>query len=97
MKLFLNKSNKGKYKVAQRVLSFKKKTRLTVMNMHSKLLNSHSVHPPLFDGEGIEPLTKFSKTGGWMTGPQLLEEVCWERKLYSAGCSFHIKINQNLK
>ena len=81
MKLFLNKSNKGKYKVAQRVLSFKKKTRLTVMNMHSKLLNSHSVHPPLFDGEGIEPLTKFSKGGGGlMTGPQLLEEVCWERR-----------------
>ena len=64
MKLFLNKSNKGEYKVAQRVCSFKKKTRLTVMNMHSKLLNSHSVHPPLFDGEGIEPLTKFSKRGG---------------------------------
>ena len=97
MKLFLNKSNKGEYKVAQRVCSFKKKTRLTVMNMHSKLLNSHSVHPPLFDGEGIKPLTKFSKTGCLMTGPQLLEEVCWERKLYSGGCSFHIKINQNLK
>ena len=81
MKLFFNKSNKGKYKVAQRVLSFKKKTRLTVMNMHSKLLNSHSVHPPLFDGEGIEPLTKFSKRGGGlMTGPQLSEEVCWERR-----------------
>ena len=52
MKLFLNKSNKGKYKVAQSVLSFKKKTRLTVMNMHPKLLNSHSVHPPLSDGRG---------------------------------------------
>ena len=52
MKLFLNKSNKGKYKVTQRVLSFKKKTRLTVMNMLSKLLNSHSVHPPLLmEGE----------------------------------------------
>ena len=61
MKLFLIKSNKVKYKVAQRVLSFKKKTRLTVMNMHSKLLNSHSVHPPLSDGEGVEPPTKFSK------------------------------------
>ena len=64
MKLFLNKSNKGEYKVAQRVCSFKKKTRLTVMNMHSKLLNSHSVHPPVFDGEGIKPLTKFSKRRG---------------------------------
>ena len=78
MKLFLNKSNKGKYKVAQRVLSFKKKTRLTVMNMHSKLLNSHSVHPPLPGGEGIEPPTKFSKSEV-LTGPQLLEGVCWER------------------
>ena len=78
MKLFLNKSNKGKYKVAQRVLSFKKKTRLTVMNMHSKLLNSHSVHPPLSDGGRVEPPTKFSKRGS-LTGPQLLEGVCWER------------------
>ena len=51
---------KGKYKVAQRVLSFKKKTRLTVIDIHSKLLNSHSVHPPLSDGEDIEPPTKFS-------------------------------------
>ena len=78
MKLFLNKSNKGKYKVTQRVLSFKKKTRLTVMNMLSKLLNSHSVHPPLSDGGRVEPPTKFSKRGG-LTGPQLLEGVCWER------------------
>ena len=74
MKLFLIKSNKDKYKVAQRVLSFKKKTRLTVMNMHSKLLNSHSVHPPLSDGGRVEPPTKFSKRGG-LTGPQLLEGV----------------------
>ena len=96
MKLFLNK---GKYKVAQRVLSFKKKTRLTVMNMHSKLLNSHSVHPPLSDGGRVEPPTKFSKRGG-LTGPQLLERLCWERggvTLFRGGCSFHIKINQNLK
>ena len=63
MKLFLNKSNKGKYKVAQRVLSFKKKTRLTVMNMHSNLLNSRSVHRPLSAG-GDEPPTKFSKRAG---------------------------------
>ena len=74
MKPFLNKSNKGKYKMAQRVLSFKKKIRLTVMNMHSKLLNSHSVHPPLSDGGRVEPPTKFSKRGG-LTGPQLLEGV----------------------
>ena len=98
MKLFLNKSNKGKYKVAQRVLSFKKKTRLTVMNMHSKLLNSHSVHPPLSGGECIEPPTKFSKRGG-LTGPQLLEGVAGKDgvTLFRDGCSFHIKINQNLK
>ena len=63
MKLFLNKSNKGKYKVAQRVLSFKKKTRLTVMNMHSKLLNSHSVHPPLSDGGGLNLQPNFQKGG----------------------------------
>ena len=79
MKLFLNKSNKGKYKVAQRVLSFKKKTRLTVMSMHSKLLSSHSVHPPLSDGGRFDPPTKFSKRGS-LTGPQLLEGVCWERR-----------------
>ena len=65
MKLFLIKSNKDKYKVAQRVLSFKKKTRLTVMNMHSKLLNNHSVHSSLAGGgEGVEPPIKFSKKGG---------------------------------
>ena len=75
IKLFLNK---GKYKVAQRVLSFKKKTRLTVMNKHSKLLNSHGVHPPLSDGERVELSTKFLKRGG-LAGPQLLEGVCWER------------------
>ena len=40
IKLFLIRSNKDKYKVAQRVPSLKKKTRLTVLNMHSKLLNN---------------------------------------------------------
>ena len=69
MKLFLNK---GKYKVTQRVFSFKKKTRLTVINMHSKLLISHSVHSPLSDGGKVEPPTKFSKRAS-LTGPQLLE------------------------
>ena len=92
MKLFLNK---GKYKVAQRVLSFKKKTRLTVMNMHSKLLNSHSVHPPLSDGGRVEPPTKFSKRGSFkrgFAGKDGGDFIQWEQ-----GCSFHIKINQNLK
>ena len=62
MTLFLIKNNKVKYKVAQRVLSFKKKTRLTVMNMHSNLLNSRSVHRPLSAGPDESP-TKFSKGG----------------------------------
>ena len=79
MKLFLNKSNKGKYKVAQRVLSFKKKTRLTVMNMHSKLLNSHRVHPPLSDGEGVEPPTKFSKRGAWQD-LNFKERFAWKKE-----------------
>ena len=63
MKLFLNKSNKGKYKVAQRDLSFLKKNRLTVMNVNSKLLSSHIVHPPLSDGRRVERPTKFPKMG----------------------------------
>ena len=49
----LIKSNKDKYKVTQRVLIFKKKTRLTVMNMYSKLLNKHSVHRPLSAGARV--------------------------------------------
>ena len=40
IKLLLTQSNKDKYKVTQRVHILKKKTRLTVMNMHSKLLNN---------------------------------------------------------
>ena len=52
IKLFLIKSNKDKYRVAQRVLSFQKKTKLTVMNKHSKLLNNQSVHPSLSAGGG---------------------------------------------
>ena len=53
MKLFLFKSYKDKYKVAQSVVNFKKKARLTVMNMHSKFLNNHSVHPLLSAGGGL--------------------------------------------
>ena len=49
MKLFLIKSNE-EILVTQRVLSFKKKIYLTVMNMHSKLLNNGSVYPPLSAG-----------------------------------------------
>ena len=79
MKLFLIKSNKDKCKMAQRVLSFKKKSRLIVMNMHSKLLNNHSVHPSFSAGGlSLQPNLK-KKGGGGLTGPQLLEGVCWER------------------
>ena len=78
MKLFLIKSNKDKYKVAQRVLSFKKKSRLTVMNMHSKLLNNHSVHPS-FSAGGLNLQPNLKKGGVGLTGPQLLEGVCSER------------------
>ena len=38
MKLFLIKSNKGKNEVAERVLCFKKKTRLTVMKNAFKVV-----------------------------------------------------------
>ena len=67
--------------MTQRVLSFKKKIKFSVTNIDSKLLNNHSVHPPLSSGGGgvIEPPTKFSKKRGGLTGPQLLEEICWER------------------
>ena len=79
MKLFLIKSNKVKYKVAQRVLSFKKKTRLTIMNMHSNWLNCHSVHQPLSAG-GMNLQPNFQKKeGGGLTEPILLEGICWER------------------
>ena len=40
VELFLIQSNKDKYKLAQRVLSLKKKTRLTVFRMYSKLLKN---------------------------------------------------------
>ena len=40
IKLVLNKGNKDKYKVAQAVLSSKKKTRLTTLNMHFKVGNN---------------------------------------------------------
>ena len=62
-----------------KVLSFKRKTKLSVMNTNSKLLNNHGVHPPL-----SEPPTEFSKKKvGDLTGPQLLEGILWER----GGCA----------
>ena len=65
--------------VTQRVLSFKKKIKLTVMNMHSKLLNNASMYPPLSAGEGLNLQPNFPKRGGGLAGPQLLEWICWER------------------
>ena len=85
MKLFLIKSNKDKYKAAQRVLSFKKKTRLTEHAVvkqsqlnNFKLLNNGSVQPPLSARGGGEPPTKSSKKGG-LTEPQISQGICWER------------------
>ena len=52
MKLFLIQRDKDKYKEAQRVISFIKKTRLTVMNMDSKLFNNDSVHQLNFQKTG---------------------------------------------
>ena len=48
--------------------------------MHSKLLNNHSVHRTLSSGEagGWKSNQIFEKEGG-LTGPQLLEGVCWKR------------------
>ena len=50
-------------------------------------------------GGGVEPPTKFSKKGGGLTGPQILDGGCWERgaDFFQGGCNFRIKINQNLK
>ena len=99
MKLFLIKSNKDKYRVAQRVLSFQKKTKLTVMNKHSKLLKIKVCTHPFLLEEGVEVKPPTKKGGGSLTEPQLLEGVCWEREvtLFRGVAIFKIKINQNLK
>ena len=39
----------------------------------AQVSNIHSVHPLPFSRGGVEPPTKFSKRGGGLTGPQLLE------------------------
>ena len=63
--------------MSQRVLSFKKKTSLTVMNMDSKLINNHSVHPPLSARGG---------GGGALKGPQFTVGLLGKRGwLYSGG------------
>ena len=44
-------------------------------------------------GGGVEPPTKFSKSGG-LTGPQPLEMICWERGsdfFQGEGCNFYIR------
>ena len=38
--------------------------------------------PVFVKGGGVEPPTKFSKRGRGLTGPQLLEGVCWERGVW---------------
>ena len=53
----------------------------------------YSVHPPPPFYWGFNP-TKFSKReGGVLTGPQLLEGGCWERRghFFQGGCNFYIK------
>ena len=100
MKLFLTKSNKDEYKVAKRVLSFKKKTKSTFMNMDSKLLNNHSAHPPLSAGVGLNLEPNFQKgRGGGLDRTSTFRGVCWEKgsDFIPGECNFHIKINQNLK
>ena len=54
---------------------------------------SHSGTPPPFSlGEGVEPPAKFSKRGGGLTGPQLLERHDFFRE-EGRGCSFTYEIN----
>ena len=63
---------------------------------------SHTVHPPPnlsafwfllgWGRGGVEPPTKFSKTGG-LTGPPLLVGVTGKEgsDFFQGGCAFHIK------
>ena len=46
--------------------------------LHSVLLDKVN-YVKVNRGGGVEPPTKFSKRGGGLTAPQLLEEGCWER------------------
>ena len=54
--------------MAQRVLDFKKKAWLTVVNMDSNLLNSCSVHHPLSIEQVGEPPSNLSKRWGRVGG-----------------------------
>ena len=90
--------------MAQRVIGFKKKTRLTVMNMHSNLLNSRSLHQPLSAGQGDEPPTKFSKRRvGLDRASTFRGDLLGKRGMTLFGgrglhaIYFHIKTNQNIK
>ena len=61
-----------------------------------KTCSQHSVHNAflLKGGGGVEPQTKFSKRGGGLTGPQLLEGVAGKKggNFFSGrGCNFHPK------
>ena len=49
---------------------------------------------PALSAGGVEHPTQFSKMGGGdLTGPQFLEEGCWERggDFFQGGCNFYIK------
>ena len=80
--------------MAQRVLSFKKKSRLIVMNMHSKLLNNHSVHPS-FSAGGLSLQPNLKKKGGGRLDRTSTFRGCLLGKrgmtLFREGCYFRIK------
>ena len=57
---------------------------VTYIHLHTPTHRNtfHSGHPPpaLFAGEeGLSLQPNFQKGGGGLTGPQFLEEGCWER------------------
>ena len=61
-------------------------------------------HPFLLQGGGgVEPPIFQKVGGGGLTGPQLLDGICWEQGGdfiqggEGGGCNFPIKINQNIK
>ena len=74
---------------------------LTYTYIHPHI-ETHSIvgtPPPFLQGRRLSPQPNFQKGGGGLTGPQLLEEDCWERGSgffigeRGRGCNFHIKIN----
>ena len=53
----------------------------------------HSMHPLPLSAWGIEPPTKFSKSGEGLTGSHFLEDIAGKEgvTLFKGGCSFYIK------